>query len=1117
MFMPETTRQPVPDLEDLLRRFEAAWKQSPRPNLTEFILPEGELPEPHLLELIQVDLELRIRAGADRCVEHYARHFPALCSSQVILQLVLNEYQVRARYRGLPRWEEYVDRFPDLEPELRKLSEQHQLSAYALTVGDNRPGTPILMRPTIPGLTMINELGRGGMGVVYRAQEASLGRFLAVKTLCKYPDGDTASRFKREAETIARLAHPNVIGIHGIGTWNARGVDVPFFTMPFYVGGSLDAVRCGQGGDVRQHVVWLIQVCRAVQHAHKRGVLHRDLKPSNILLDENGEAQVADFGLAGWFEANRPHEFTNEIVGTPSFMAPEQARDPRAVTTAVDIYGLGTILYYQLTGSAPFVGDTPLAILKQVENQPPVAPSSRSPGVPRDLEIVCLKCLEKQPEHRYATAAMLADDLQCWLDGRPISARPATSVERLLRLVRRHPFVSSLTGATMAALAFAVVVLLVSNREVRFQESQAKDALSKLDQSYRQQRHVLYIEQVAAAGRLLQANSLQHAWHLLDQCDPEDRDWEWHYLNRLRSAPGIVLEGHGRGTQAVAILADGRPVTVDFEGRMRFWSVDGRLENSVVTQAKTGARLSVHPDQPVCVVCHDSGAILVSAHGAPVVHPLVGSRWSSFLPDGRTLLLANDKQIDRVAWESVKPVGSPILLTHSAVSGAVSTDGFRLIVADSNHFIHVWDLATNRLIGKPWQRNVAIGDLTLVDGNKTLIECLPSQLRFTSVQSGARLHQVDDSPGRTVVASGVDDETFLASNTLNEVTLRTIAAPGTVVRAFRGHQAFITSIATSKDRTRLVTGSMDGTARLYDLKRSVEYDEISIVDDVGPVPRRMPVATPYRLRTSSDGNQVAIVPQSAPVSDEVIGVLDLSTLKFKAHVPGQSDAVFLPDGHSMAVIGRSNSLSLWDLDAHTAQVVVNRASFPTRLAVDAKGSRFAVGDVAGTVELLNAKTLQSQGVVHSISGPVYSLDWVGPYLAIGGRDSVDVLDMDQSTVLLQLVVPSSSRKTAIDLVNRRFAIAASNRPFSMHWLDDPNRTQPFVGAPGEINDLAFHPSGRRLATAGADGRIRIWDCESGRELLDLPSGHRSANGVAWSPDGQKLYALGSSLRIWCSR
>jgi tetratricopeptide (TPR) repeat protein len=428
-------------LDQVCDRFETAWKAGERPRIEDYLAgtPEAEWPE-LLRELIRVEVYYRCSAGE------------------------------------VPQREEYQARFPMLDA-----------AWLAETLAALAP-----VRPSIPGFEILGELGRGGMGVVYKARQPQLDRVVALKMILAggHADAEHLARFGREAAAVAQLQHPNIVQLYAVGECEGR----PYFSLEFVDGGSLAGQLNGAPQAPRTAAGLVETLARAVDYAHQRGVVHRDLKPANILLQpslpqrrqdakEDAKEQegslggslgalaplretlpkITDFGLAKRLVQGQADQTqTGQVMGTPSYMAPEQAEGKKTVGPAADVYALGAILYEMLTGRPPFRAETPLDTVLQVRRDEPVPPRRLQPKVPRDLETICLKCLRKEPAKRYATALALAEDLRRFQAGEPIQARPVGAAGRLWRWSRRQPLAAG-------ALAYFLLTVVVGFTAVTWQ------------------------------------------------------------------------------------------------------------------------------------------------------------------------------------------------------------------------------------------------------------------------------------------------------------------------------------------------------------------------------------------------------------------------------------------------------------------------------------------------------------------------------------------------------------------------------------------------------------------------------------------------------------------------
>jgi eukaryotic-like serine/threonine-protein kinase len=421
-------------------------------------------------------------------VEAYLAKQPApIADPDTILDLIYNEIVLREAAGEAPQLEEYLARFPQFEIELRRQFEIHgalqdsglvpasEAEADGLPSGELLSGAAQLR---LPGYQILRELGRGGMGVVYEAHQVRLKRAVALKMILAgaYAGPKELARFRVEAEAVARLQHPHIVQIHEVGEYNG----CPYFSLELIEGESLDKKIAGRPQPPRESAQLVETLAHAVHHAHQHNVIHRDLKPANILLAEvqspKSKVQsqtgglwtldfglwtpkITDFGLAKLLDMDNGATPTQALIGTPNYMAPEQAEGKsREIGPPADVYALGAILYELLTGRPPFHGDSAMDTIWQVRNQSPTPPSRLGSGVSRDLETICLKCLDKEPNRRYASASDLADDLRRFLEGRPIQARPTSPWQRLWKWARRRPAAATLIAASVLALLSAVAL-----------------------------------------------------------------------------------------------------------------------------------------------------------------------------------------------------------------------------------------------------------------------------------------------------------------------------------------------------------------------------------------------------------------------------------------------------------------------------------------------------------------------------------------------------------------------------------------------------------------------------------------------------------------------------------
>ncbi|MCI0700947.1 MAG: protein kinase [Planctomycetia bacterium] len=1145
------------ECESVIRRFEDAWREHERPDISSHIPSDSPHAWRVLVELVHIDLEFRLRAGDFARTEDYLARFPVLLDPELMIDLLAAELALRNRHDP-PAWpEEFYLRFPEHIAQLRaRLPVEGGTGWFASTRPAERPGTPLSGPPIIAGYEIQGELGRGGMGVVYKARDLLLHRTVAVKTFATVPRPESCARFAREAEAIAQLDHPNIVPVYEVGEWHAPGGGpaVPFFVMKWYPGGSMDAAPAGPGTDTRAHAKAVETIARAVHHAHQRGVLHRDLKPSNILLDDAGRPHVADFGLAGRVDPDAP-TLTAIIAGTPGYMAPEQARSPKHVSTAADVYGLGAILYHQLTGQAPFAAETPLATLDLVSTTPVARPSAVNPAVSRDLDTITLKCLEKEPSRRYTSAAELADDLERWRKGLPISARPTRAWEYAWRRVRRHPLVTALALTTLAALMGAIAVLAESNDRIQAKEKETRDAYLRecamrykleetlqseqatrrqLEETITREQRALYLDRIIHAGRLYAANQLPQAWELLAICPEQFRGWEWRYLDSLRRGKHIALTGHTVFVTRLAFLADGRLVSGDAHGFVRIWDVAREKgERSWMFSRYAIGALATHPKHNWVAIADINGVSVWNVDSGRTIAKLDGANWVAFTPDGRHAITADNTPVLRI-WrvphrepkapqkvdDEQKPptwASTGELHGHTGVviAGVFTPDGKQLITSALDRTIRTWNLETGQQLSS---RNVPIPvtGLALAWEEKVLAEAHFGSVHFTDLATGELRDKLEYPTGdRPVVGSSLDQRTIAVSGSNGEVVVWDVGKRRTT-RVFRGHSGRIGGIAFGPDG-QLAASGIDPMVRVWDSTTEPDVRTLAWVGDgVGG------------LAVSPDGTLVAVGPRTVGNLKVPNGlILDALTGRELDRVSAWPDIGFHPTSGRVVTSRPAGGAILWDPitrgevwnkpfpEARDPGVVV--APSGRRLALSSNGTRLAIWDLrAGGIQLWNPTDGSTAGLIDTGNAYVHALDLSpdGSRLVVATSETVQMWDVD-SRMRMQWGEGVQSASALVFSPNGQWvAVVGHDRTIRLRESATGREVRQFIGTALRVNVLCFSPDSTRLVTGGADRTARIWDVETGRELLSLPGLTESVTGLAWDAKNDRIYALDNAVRIW---
>jgi WD40 repeat protein/predicted Ser/Thr protein kinase len=913
--------------------------------------------------------------------------------------------------------------------------------------------------PQVGPYAILRELGRGGMGVVYLAKQAALDRPVALKVLrfAAHASAPEVSRFRQEAQAIARLQHPNIVQVHEIGEHDGQR----YLTLEYVAGGSLQERLRAAPQEPRAAAQMLETLARAVHYAHDHGIVHRDLKPANVLLTADGIPKVADFGLAKCLGTGLAVTQTGDVLGTPSYMAPEQARGHgHDITPRTDVYALGAILYEILTGWAPFLGSSALDTLEQVLTQEPVPPCRRRQNVPRDLETICLKCLHKEPRKRYASALELAEDLRRFTAGEPIRARPVSSWEKVVKWARRRPAVASLTAALvlLSITALGVIAGLWLRAEDR--AVQAKLAEGAADERRRRAEETearlallqgpAFCEQGdVSRGLLWLARGLDRATQAgADTLERPLRinlaDW-----SRLLSWPGIQLHNPGAILGLNFEPASGLLAVAGKDGCVHFWHLqEGR---------EVGPPLR-HPTHP------------------PWPFPETWVSTVAFLPGGRAISAgAQGAEVWDLA--SRRPVGMHLPHTQGSMLWglAVLPDGKRVVAIGDDSSIHVWDLASGKVVGAPLYHSYEGGFVTqalspdgtlLVTGGRdhravrwNLSERKPIE---PPLQHDARVSAVAFSRDGRRIITGTDNGALAAWDAKT--------GKGMNLPAQGSH---ISAIVFTPGGRLFATATEEGLVRLWDAGSLQPY---------GPAYRHDRAV--FALTFSADGRTLVMA-----LDDGLILTTEIPQSRATgAPLPVPEPARAVAFGPATAEAGPRLMIAtrlgaqLWDPDSGqpVTSVLVNADSYDVNTAVlSPDGRTLAMGRWAGEsghwrghAEVWDVATGQRRQQSPEMPEPAHFVAY----------------SPDGRTVF---VWSKSGEQGGALLWN----VATEEKPRSL-----------LSSLPTRVHRAAFLPDGRALVLACEDGRVRVWDVALDREIdPDRPLMHAGAvRAVTVAPDGRLL-------------
>jgi WD40 repeat protein len=896
------------------------------------------------------------------------------------------------------------------------------------------------------------------MGVVYQARQTKLGRVVALKMILSGAHAGEAdvARFRTEAEAIARLQHPNIVQIHEVGEQDG----LPYFSLEFCPGGSLDKKLAGTPLPPGEAAALVEALARAMQAAHKKGVIHRDLKPANVLFAEDGTPKVTDFGLAKKLDEAGQTQ-SGAVMGTPSYMAPEQAgykpdAQTRGIGPAADVYALGAILYEMLTGRPPFRAATALDTLMQVVSDEPVPPTQLQSKVPRDLETICLKCLNKEPARRYESAAALADDLGRWQRGEAVLARPPSLPYLLGKQLRRHRV--PMTAAAVVLLA-TVIGVVVSFLQISAALEREKDARGTAQTKEQAAQEALAKERKALAdlkaqfsavargfcdrsdlefrtGRVADSlNSMLRAYEVAPADDPLRQSYRHLLAAQGRSLARTFL--HDSGVNAVAFSSDGRSVlTGCADGTAQLWdAATGRPLGGALRHEGPMHAMAFSPDGRRVLTGGADGTARLwdAATGKPIGEPIRHGRYVmavAFSPDDRTVLTGSGDRTARL-WDGV--AGKLLAeLHHEGVVYAValSPDGNRILTGSADGTARLWDAATGKPIGEPFRHAADVLAVAFSpNGRRVFTGSADGTARLWDAATGKSLGKPlrHEGPVRAVAFSP-DGRAVLTGSFANTARLWDPATGKQLGEPLR-HEGSVRAVAFSPDGRTVLTGGDDNVARLWDRVAGMAFAEFRHEDIVDAV-------------------------------------------------------AFSPDGHAVLTGSWDKTARLWD--AATGKPIgepFRHAADVYAVAFSPDGRRILTGSADWTARLWDAAT----------GKPLGSL---GKPLGHEGGVRAVAFSSDGRALL-----------TGGDGKVARLWDGATGKP-----LGEPLRHE------GILNAVAFSPDGHAVLTGSEDRAARLWDATTGRPLGEPLRHGRAVLAVAFSSDGRMVLTGGEdrTARLWDS-
>lgn len=986
---------------------------------------------------------------------------------------------------------------------------------------------------------LLEEIARGGMGVVFKARQVKLDRIVAVKMILfgQFARPDSKQRFWLEARAAATLHHPNLVTVHEVGEHDG----FPFYSMDYIEGESLAQLVRDKPLAPREAARHCRIIAEAIQHAHERGVIHRDLKPSNVIVDAQGNPHIADFGLAKLESSNADLTVTGQVMGTPQYLSPEQARGQTgSVGPASDVYAIGAILYHLLTGRPPFLAQTVQEILSQVVAAEPVSPRLLVPNIPADLETICLKCLEKEPQRRFGSARDLAEDLARYLAGRPILAKPAGRIGKIQRWCRREPKVATLSAAILVLVLAAATLVTSEWRQAESERVRAEERGSRL-------RRIAYGTAIKSAFAEYANGSVEEAVALLLAQKPAKnetdlRGFEWGCLWRLcHPETGLRLPARTQVLGAMTFSPDSKLLAGYYWNNiLRFWN-PSQPERELLCLTNIASLGGFCANRQLYAAGTRSGTILfLDPRAGQIVRsvPDVGELLavSSMGDTGVTLDPDGTLRVRDLATLKIKASVSRKVFRRSdynwAAPVALSADGQFLAIAESGNGtldpgICVWDIAGDKALHYlPDHRlNLCLAfsplDTTLAagggDGRVILWNVRTAEPKILEASAGLRGTQRDSLPV-CALAFTADGKTLAAGGFNERIELWDVSTGQYRSGPAAGPVGVIWSLAFSPDGDWLANGSRNSGVPLWDLKASAAPDSLEgIASNLWG-----------QLCFSPDSRLLAVA-----FSNNIVRVYDSKSLRLIRQTENACHVVGFSADSNRLLVFTDKVAQWWNISTDTVSLMgdfSDTLNGVTAVDLSPDRTRVAFGYEDGTihlVDILSGRELSrwqtaspaALAMLPEGSHAVLSLAFSprGDKLVSGGRDrSMTVWDLTTRRRLM--VPPGDEHRGAVCALafspNETWIASGCGAATIKLWkAANLAQSSSFSYHRGAILSLDFCPNNQTLISGSQDGTVKFLSVDDpGLEIGSLEMDSPVAR-VLFSPDGMTLAVVTADGRL----